>query len=63
MLLPSFKSILDYAILAYIHIMYEIDMPFINGPKEPDDIMILSKIVRRCGGYIIDPNNLKSKLY
>ncbi len=63
MLLPSYKSIIDYVLISYIHIMYEIDMPFVNGLKEFDEIAVVSSILRRCGGYFIETNNLRSHLY
>lgn len=54
MLLPSFKSIIDFTLLSYIHIMYGIELPFINGLKEFDEINVLSRVMRRCGAYFID---------
>jgi hypothetical protein len=56
--MPTFKSILDLVLLTYIHILYEIDIPFVNGLKEFDDIMILSKTLRKCGGYFVDQKSL-----
>jgi glycerol-3-phosphate O-acyltransferase len=38
-------------------------MPFVNGLKEFDEVLILSKIIRRCGGYFINQKNLKNPLY
>ena len=61
--MPTFKSIIDLVLLSYVHIMYEIDIPFVNGVKEFDNIFILSKIFRKCGAYFINPKNLKSNLY
>lgn len=63
MLLPSYKSIIDYVLISYIHIMYEIDMPFVNGLKEFDEISVVSRVLRRCGGYFIETNYLNSHLY
>lgn len=33
-LIPSFKSYLDFVLLSYIHMIYEIDLPFVIGIKE-----------------------------
>ena len=43
--------------------MYEIDLPFVNGLKEFDEIMVLSKMFRKCGGFFVDTKNLNSPLY
>ncbi len=62
-LLPTFKSIIDFALISYIHAIYEVDLPFIDGLKEFDQIKGLSAVLRRCGGYFIDKQNLQSSLY
>ena len=36
MLLPSFKSVIDFTLLSYIHFMYEIELPFIAGLNDFD---------------------------
>lgn len=61
--MPSFKSIADFALLTYVHAIYEIDPPFVNGLKEFDDIRFLSKLLRKNGGYFIDVNHLQNELY
>ena len=58
-LLPSFKSILDFALLSYIHMIYEIDLPFVAGLKEYDKIALVSTILRRCGGYMVDRKSMQ----
>jgi hypothetical protein len=58
MLLPTFKSVLDFAMLSYIHFLYEIDLPFVTGLKEFDEINVFSRIMRRWGGYFIDKKHL-----
>jgi glycerol-3-phosphate O-acyltransferase len=63
MLLPTFKSIIDFTLLSYIHILYEIELPFIAGLKEFDEINVLSRIMRRCGAYFIDSKHMKNELY
>ncbi len=63
MLIPSFKSIIDFTLLSYIHIMYDMEMPFIAGLKEFDEINLLSRIMRRCGGYFVDEKYLQNQLY
>ena len=55
MLLPTFKSLIDFVILSYIHVLYEIDLPWVTGLKEFDEINVLSGVMRRMGGYFIDP--------
>lgn len=61
--MPTLKSMLDFALLSYVHVMYEIDPPFTNGPKDFDDITVMSRLMRKCGGYFIDKTHLKSELY
>jgi len=53
-LMPTFKSIIDFALLSYIHAMYGVDLPFVNGLKEFDEIAVVSRIMRSCGGYFIN---------
>ena len=53
-LLPSFKSIVDFTLLSYVSIMYEMDLPFVNGLKEFDEIMLMSNILRKCGGFFVN---------
>jgi glycerol-3-phosphate O-acyltransferase len=36
MLLPTFKSIIDFVLLSYVHVMYDIELPFVCGLKEFD---------------------------
>mmetsp|Transcript_12795 Transcript_12795/g.12705 ORF Transcript_12795/g.12705 Transcript_12795/m.12705 type:complete len:216 (-) Transcript_12795:318-965(-) len=62
-LFPTFKSIVDFALISYIHVMYELDVPFVDGLKEFDNIMVLSKVMRKCGGFFIDKQNLSSEMY
>lgn len=54
MLLPSFKSIIDFVLLSYVHVMYDIELPFLAGLKEFDQIPFLSRVMRRCGGYFVE---------
>lgn len=63
MLLPTFKSVIDFAMLSYINFLYEIDLPFVTGLKEFDEINIFSRIMRRWGAYFINTKNLNDKLY
>jgi glycerol-3-phosphate O-acyltransferase len=62
-LMPTFKSLVDFAVLSYVHFIYEVDIPFINGLKDFDDIAVMSKLLRKCGGYFIDKKHLKNDLY
>src|SRR2546430_189123 len=63
MMLPSFKSLIDFVLLSYVHVMYDIELPFITGLKDFYEIPILSKILRKCGGYFIDEEHLNNELY
>ena len=63
MLLPTFKSIIDFTLLSYIHVLYGIELPFIAGLKEFDEINFLSRIMRRCGGYFVNSKHMKTELY
>jgi hypothetical protein len=54
MLIPSFKSYMDMVILIYIHIIYEVDLPFIAGIKEFANAAILTRILRSVGGFFVD---------
>jgi len=62
-LLPSFKSTVDFAMLTYIHVMYEMDVPIIHLPTQAGKVFGFSSLFRRAGGFFIDQDNLKSKLY
>ena len=62
-LLPTFKSIIDFTLISYIHFMYELELPFIAGLKEYDEINVLSLTMRRCGGYFVDPKFIDDPLY
>lgn len=57
-LMPTFKSYVDFLLLTYIHIMYEVDLPFVVGLKEFDEIPVISKILRRCGGIFVNKKHL-----
>ncbi|CDW88677.1 male sterility protein [Stylonychia lemnae] len=61
-LIPSFKSYLDFILLIYTHIIYEIDLPFICGMAEFEDVAILSKILKRCGGFFVNYKKLDQAL-
>jgi len=44
--------------LIYTHIIYEINLPFICGMAEFEDVAVLSKILKRCGGFFINYKKL-----
>jgi glycerol-3-phosphate O-acyltransferase len=54
MLVPCFKSYMDMIILIYIHITYEVDLPFIAGLEEFSNAPILTRILRNVGGFFVD---------
>lgn len=54
LLVPSFKSHLDFVLLTYIHMMYEIDLPLIVGLKEFNNLTLISTINKKCGGFFVD---------
>jgi glycerol-3-phosphate O-acyltransferase len=58
LLVPSFKSHADLVLLSYIHMMYEIDLPFVVGMNEFNNISVVSSINKKCGGFLVDSNNL-----
>ena len=39
------------------------DLPFIAGIKEYDEITFMSKIMRNCGAYFVDNRNLNKEQY
>ena len=61
--MPSFKSVIDFILLSYIHVLYDMDLPFIAGIKEYDEITFMSKIMRNCGAYFVDNRNLNKEQY
>jgi len=61
-LIPSFKSYIDFVLLHYINIMYEIDLPFVSGLVQFSDIAVLTKILRRVGGFFVDQKRLKEPI-
>eukprot|EP00347_Sterkiella_histriomuscorum_P008623 403344386 len=61
-LIPSFKSYLDFILLIYVHIIYEIELPFIIGMAEFQNVAVLSKILRRCGGFFVNYQKMNQTL-
>jgi len=53
-LIPTFKSYLDFILLIYTHIIYEINLPFVFGMAEFEDVAILSNLLKRCGGFFVN---------
>jgi len=53
-LVPSFKSYADFVLLTYIHLIYGIDLPFVTGLKEFEEITFITTLLRKAGGYFID---------
>ena len=62
MLVPSFKSMMDFVIISYITIFYELSTPIINAPKNPK-ITFFKQIITRAGGFFVDPEKYPSKIY
>lgn len=48
--------------MAYIHIIYQLDLPFIFGLVEFSDITVVTKLLRACGGFFIDQKRLNQTL-
>ncbi len=63
MLIPSFKSYLDFVILHYIHIMYELDIPFVSGLQLFSDVAVMTKLLKKCGGFFVDQKKLSIPLF
>lgn len=55
--MPTFKSYLDLLLIPYVHILYEIDLPFIMGSKEFEGISFLNKVLKKTGHCFIDENH------
>ena len=62
-LVPSFKSYLDFVLLHYINIMYEIDLPFVSGLVQFSDIAVVTKILRKVGGFFVDQKRLSEPMF
>lgn len=61
-LVPSFKSYLDFIILLYIHIIYEVELPFTFGMAEFQNVAVLTKLLKRFGGFFINYQKLNQRL-
>lgn len=61
--MPTFKSYLDILLIPYIHILYEIDVPFVLGQKEYDGISFFNKVLRKCGFFFVDEMFYQDNLY
>ena len=61
-LVPSFKSYLDFIILLYIHIIYEVELPFTIGMAEFQNVAVLTKLLKRFGGFFINYQKLNQRL-
>ena len=44
--------------MSYIHILYEIDLPFVIGLKEFANLTVFSGVFKKCGALFMDKNNL-----
>ena len=62
LLLPSFKSMVDFIIVSYITIFYELSSPIINSPRNPQ-ITFFKHFATKAGGFFIDPEKYPSKIY
>ena len=62
-LMPSFRSYADFILISYLHVIYEIDLPFIAGLEKYDEVSLYQKVLRRCGGFWVDERKLQSTLY
>ena len=54
---------MDMVLLIYIHIVYEVDLPFIPGLKEFSNAPILTRILRQVGGFFVDEDLLEKPIY
>lgn len=43
--------------------MYEIDLPFVVGMNEFNNIAIVSSLDKKCGGFFVNSHNLHLPLY
>lgn len=58
--MPTFKSYLDLLILSYIHVMYEMDLPFVLGMSHLSDISFVSSMLRKSGFFFVEKSKVRS---
>ncbi len=63
MLMPTYKSYLDFLLLSYVNFQYKFSLPFVCGTEDFLNITLLTSMLRSCGGFFTDRTQLKNELY
>ena len=62
-LIPAYKSYVDFILIAYIHFHYNIDIPFFCSPEDMLHISFFSYLIRSGGGFFLNTQHLNSDLF
>lgn len=62
-LIPAYKSYVDFILIAYIHFYYNIDIPFFCSPEDMLHISFFSYLIRSGGGFFLNTKHLKNDLF
>jgi glycerol-3-phosphate O-acyltransferase len=64
-LVPSFRSYIDFVILSYVHFYFDLDMPFVCGHPNFSNITLFSTMLRKSGAFFMtrDHGKAKSELF
>lgn len=62
-LMPAYKSYVDFILIAFIHFHYNIDIPFFCSPEDMLHISFFSYLIRSGGGFFLNTRHLKSELF
>ena len=62
-LIPAYKSYVDFILIAYIHFHYNIDIPFFCSPEDMLHINFFSYLIRSGGGFFLNSQHLDSELF
>ena len=61
--LPNHRSHLDYLLLTYVHWFYNQQLPYVCGTEKFLHISFVTKILRASGGFFIEREQLKKRVY
>jgi len=54
---------MDMVLIQYIHIIYGLDLAFLSGNKEWEDVALVSKILSHCGAFYLEKKKIESPLF
>ncbi len=63
LLLPMHKSYIDWIMISYILYYHAIDLPFVAGNEYFINITVLTRVLRKLGGFFVDEKQASNPLY